>query len=326
MKTKKIYLEYLEEFKSFGIPKKEIEELKAQGIAADIRFHKELYEDKSSNRPTVGFLLGQDKGDNGEEYYTIGLTYAQAALSTGAEIKFLDYENTYQQMKDCDGVILPGGAFDNPEDFFIDGKDMGGKEGKRFFAYKAAITEAYRHHKPMLGICAGAQMIGALLGNMKMYRSLEKEVSKKTVHKPKAETDVRIHGLKLIKGTPIFDIMGLDANEDKIMINSRHNQAMVHPALQDYVEGTPLVKMDLYAVSDSDGIPEIWGNEAAGILCVQGHPEDLAAKGNKKMQHLYDYIAQKAKMYKQAHPQMTMKYTKAVKRVVKIIKRLKQRQ
>ena len=27
MKTKTIYLEYLEEFKSFGIPKKEIEEL-----------------------------------------------------------------------------------------------------------------------------------------------------------------------------------------------------------------------------------------------------------------------------------------------------------
>ncbi len=313
MKTKKVYLEYLEEFKSFGISKKEIAELKEQSIVADIRFHKELYENKSSSRPTVGFLLGQDKGDNGEEYYTIGLTYAQAVLSTGAEIKFLDYDSTYQQMKNCDGVILPGGAFDNPEDFFIDGKDMGAKEGKRFFAYKAAINEAHHSQKPMLGICAGAQMIGALLGNMKMYRSIEKEVSRKTVHKPKEETDVRIHGLKLIKGTPIFDIMGVDANEDKIMINSRHNQAMVHPALQDYVEGTPLVKMDMYAVSDADGIPEIWGNEAAGILCVQGHPEDLAATGNKKMQYLYDYIAQKAKIYKQAHNE----HTKAVKRVIK---------
>ncbi len=303
MQTKKIYLEYLEEFKSFGIPKKEIEELKKQGIVADIRFHKELYENKSSGRPTVGFLLGQDKGDNGEEYYTIGMTYAQAALSTGAEIKFLDYENTYQQMKGCDGVILPGGAFDNPENFFIDGKDMGGKEGKRFFAYKAAIDEAHHNQKPMLGICAGAQMLAALLGIWKMYRSIEEEVSKMTVHKPKAETDVRIHGLKLLKGTPIYEIMGLDANEDKIMINSRHNQAMVHPALQDYVEGTPLVKMDIYAVSDADGIPEIWGNEAAGILCVQGHPEDLAAKGDTKMQKLYNYIAIKALAYKKAHSQ-----------------------
>ena len=132
-------------------------------------------------------------------------------------------------------------------------------------------------------------------------------MSKKTVHKPKAETDVRIHGLKLIKGTPIFDIMGLDENEDKVMINSRHNQAMVHPALQDYVEGTPQVKMDMYAVSDSDGIPEIWGNEAAGILCVQGHPEDLAAKGNKKMQRLYDYITKKAAAYKRAHTKTILK-------------------
>lgn len=77
-------------------------------------------------------------------------------------------------MKKCDGAILPGGAFDNPESFFIDGKDMGGREGKRFFAYKSVIQEAFRHHKPMLGICAGAQMIGAVLGNMKMYRQLER--------------------------------------------------------------------------------------------------------------------------------------------------------
>jgi gamma-glutamyl-gamma-aminobutyrate hydrolase PuuD len=143
-------------------------------------------------------------------------------------------------------------------------------------------------------------MIGAILGNMKMYRYLETDIPKHTVHKPREETDVRVHQISLIKDTPIFDIMDITKEEKTIFINSRHNQSMVHPALQDYVKGEPIVKMDLYAVSTADGIPEIWGNEEKGILCVQGHPEDLASKGNIKMQNIYNYIANQAKKYKKS--------------------------
>ena len=52
----------------------------------------------------------------------------------------------------------------------------------------------------------------------------------------------------------------------------------------------------IYAISDSDGIPEIWGNEKAGILCIQAHPEDLIE--DNKMQNLYNYIMIKARKYK----------------------------
>lgn len=166
----------------------------------------------------------------------------------------------------------------------------------------------------MLGICAGAQMIGAVLGNMKMYRSLEQEIPHKTVHKPRTETDVRLHGLKLLPGTPIFDIMGLRPDEERIMINSRHSQAMVHPALQEYVKSEPLVKMDMYAVSDADGVPEIWGNAAAGILCIQGHPEDLAAAGDKTMLRVYQHIARLSAEYKKGRQALPKTPQKALGR------------
>ena len=90
--------------------------------------------------------------------------------------------------------------------------------------------------------------------------------------------------------------MEIEPTENHVTINSRHNQSMVHDVLQDYVTGQPKIKMDIYAISDSDGIPEIWGNDEAGILCVQGHPEDLVS--DKKMQRLYDYVVTKAKKYK----------------------------
>lgn len=298
-KTKKIYLMYLPKFDSWGIKKEIIAQLGQKGIMAEILLPEELGYTPDKSASTIGFLLGQDKSENGEEYYTISQNYLQAMINTGAKIQFLDYENPYQQMKNCDGAVLPGGAFNNPEDFYIDGKVLGDEVGKRYFAYRSVIAEAYKTKKPLLGICAGAQMIGALLGNMKMYRDLKQEVLHPAIHKPREETDVRMHQIKLLKGTPIFDIMGLSPNQDHIIINSRHNQAMVQDVLQDYVIEMPKVKMDIYAISDSDNVPEIWGNEKAGILCVQGHPEDLV--NDAKMQNLYNYIACKSKEYKREH-------------------------
>lgn len=298
-KTKIVYLEYIEEFDCYGIKQETISKLHEAGYIADIRLPKDI-EKSSRTSAKVGVLLGEDTSISGSKYYTIGNSYIDTIVNTGAKIRFLDYKNTYKQVKQCDGIILIGGAFDNPEDFFIDNKVLKSNVGERFFAYKSAIQSAHADNKPMLGICAGAQMIGAILGNMKMYRYLETDIPKHTVHKPREETDVRVHQISLIKDTPIFDIMDIAKEEKTIFINSRHNQSMVHPALQDYVKGEPIVKMDLYAVSTADGIPEIWGNEEKGILCVQGHPEDLASKGNIKMQNIYNYIANQAKKYKKS--------------------------
>ena len=291
-----LHLEYISEFDAYGIKKKIIADLAKKNEIADIILPEGLEYTPDKSAPTIGFLLGQDKSAAGDEYYSVSKNYLHAVMNTGAKIRFLDYENPYKQMQSCDGAILPGGAFNNPESFYIDGKVLGDEIGKRYFAYRAVIAEAYKKHKPLLGICAGAQMIGALLGNMKMYRSVRDEVLHPAIHKPKEETDVRIHQIKLIEGTPIFDIMEIEPSENRIFINSRHNQSMIHDVLQDYVVGEPKIKMDVYAISDSDNIPEIWGNDKEGILCVQGHPEDLVS--DKKMQRLYNYVVTKAKKYK----------------------------
>ena len=198
-KVQQLYLQYLPEFDSYGIKKEETIQLNQEGIEAEIFLPKDLQRKTSKQEPTLGFLLGQDKSKNGDEYYTISNSYLQAILNTGSNIRFLDYENPYQQMKKCDGAILPGGAFNNPESFYIDNKVLGDEVGKRYFAYRSVIGEAYKSKKPLLGVCAGAQMIGALLGNMKMYRDLKSEVLHPAIHKPREETDVRVHQIKLLK-------------------------------------------------------------------------------------------------------------------------------
>lgn len=299
MKKQTVLLKYIKEIDSYAISKKEIETLKEQGIVADIRFPEDVTQNQKKTAPTLGFLLGQATTEDGTEYYSISPSYTKAMLNTGAQIRFLDYESAYEQMKTCDGAVLPGGNFDNPANFFISGKDLGIGVGKRFFAYKSVIEAAYKKKKPILGICAGAQMLGAILGDMKMYNYLKDEIPHPDKHKPTEKGEVCMHDIKLIKGTPIFKIMGILENQEKIRINSRHAQAMVHSSLQDYVATNPKVKMNIYAISDNDNLPEIWGNDECGILCVQGHPEDLAASGNQQMQNLYNYVAIRAQAYKQ---------------------------
>ena len=302
-----VYLEYLEEFGCYGIAKSELIAMKEKNIVADIRMPQDKMPQTARNAPTLGMLLGQDSANDGTEYYSIGQNYVTAAANTGSKVRFLDFEQPTAEMKKCDGIILIGGVFNNPEEFYIDGKTMGDEIGKRYFAYRSIIHQLHKDKKPVLGVCAGAQMLGSILGNMKMYRNLKEEVPQHIIHKPRAETDVRLHQIKLLKDTPIYDILGIDASQTTLNINSRHTQGMVHTALQDYVKGTPKVKMDLYAISSSDAIPEIWGNVNEGILCVQGHPEDLAAKGDKTMQKIYNHIANLSSQYKRNHAPKNLK-------------------
>lgn len=293
MKRKKLTLKYIDEFKCYGIKMSDIHALKMQSVAADIALPEDFK--VPHKQPTIGFLLGVDTSISGEQFYTIGENYLHAVLNSGVNIRFLDFESTQDQLKDCDGLILPGGSFNNPESFYIDEKIMTDHVEDRYKAYEAAIQTAHKLKMPMLGICAGAQMIGVLLGGMKMYRSVKKEVPHPDKHKPKEETDLLLHQIKLMPNTKIFGILNRDEKDDLLLINSRHAQAMVH----DYIADNPAVEMTIYAISSHDKIPEIWGNDAAGILCVQGHPEDLIAQGNQEMQEIYNYLSIKAEAYHQ---------------------------
>lgn len=287
-----VYLQYIEQFDNYGIPKSYILELNQKGIVADIRLPEDVLK-TDNNKPWLGFLLGQDTATDGEEYYTISQSYLTALQNTGVNVLFLDYENPKIQEENCHGIVLPGGNFDFPEVYFIKNKNLGTGIGKRFLAYQAIIKKAYQEHKPMLGICAGAQMIGAVLGKMKMYLHISQEVTNAAKHKPTEKDEVCLHTLKFFDNKPICKIMNV-TKEDEIKINSRHEQAMVLDILQ---EEKPTVEMEIYAVCQEDNIPEIWGNDKESILCVQGHPEDLAASGDKPMQKLYDYVAKRSAQY-----------------------------
>lgn len=272
---KKIYLQYLEQYKGFGISDEAISELEEKEIIPELVLDDEAYNrlyvpTPQPGAPVIGFLMGREKG-----YYSADWNYVRALAKTGAYIRFLTYEAPVSQFMGCNALVLPGGAFASPEDFYTDPKQYDGPS-PRCNAYLQLIKSAECRHIPMLGICAGAQMIGAMFG-LKMYRD-QSYLDSNINHKTKSSY---AHKVNILANTPLRDIIGASW----VWTNSRHNESMVSDDSQS--------ELKFYAFAE-DGVPEAWGSAERKILCIQWHPEDEATLGNKAMQAIYNWVAKAA--------------------------------
>lgn len=281
MHTQSVTLEYLPQYKAYGISDEKINVFEKQNIIPFISLApqdiEQLADASKDNKPTVAFLLGRD-----ENYYTIDYNYARAILQSGVNIRFLTYSSCAEQMNGIHGLILPGGRFPSPEQFYCDAApNATTKYEPRAAAYLNCIAEALKEHLPMLGICAGAQMIGGVLG-MKMYRNTKQYTNTDIEHKTKI---LDAHKVLIKNPSPLYDIL----QTEEIETNSRHTESML-PYASDS-------KLTIYARTE-DNIPESWGNAEKNIMCIQWHPEDFAANGDISMQRIYNWMAQKALNYK----------------------------
>ena len=203
-------------------------------------------------------------------------------MQSGVNIRFLTYSACTEQMSGIHGLILPGGRFPSPEQFYCDAAPQtSAKYEARAKAYLDCITAALQQNLPMLGICAGAQMIGGVLG-MKMYRNTKQYTNTDIEHKTKI---LDAHKVLIKKPSPLFDIL----QTEEIETNSRHTESML-PYASDS-------KLTIYARTE-DNVPEAWGNAEKHILCIQWHPEDFAASGDISMQRIYNWLSQQALNYK----------------------------
>lgn len=281
MHAQSVTLEYLPQYEAYGISDEQINLFEKQNIIPLISLAPQDIEQLASapkeDKPTIGFLLGRD-----ENYYTIDYNYARAILQSGVNIRFLTYSACTEQMSGIHGLILPGGRFPSPEQFYCDAAPQtSAKYEARAKAYLDCITTALQQNLPMLGICAGAQMIGGVLG-MKMYRNTKQYTNTDIEHKTKI---LDAHKVLIKNPSPLYNIL----QTEEIETNSRHTESML-PYASDS-------KLTIYARTE-DNIPESWGNVEKNILCIQWHPEDFAANGDISMQRIYNWMAQKALSYK----------------------------
>lgn len=121
-----------------------------------------------------------------------------------------------EEIKNCDGVVVPGGFPDVNPKFY--GEGVAGNtlvdlemDTQQF----AMIDRAFQLNKPILGICRGLQLITVYLGG-----TLIQDIAHKKQHSFQPENP-KFHVVHNIPGTFMYDLYGASA-----VVNSAHHQAI----------------------------------------------------------------------------------------------------
>ncbi|WP_295789750.1 gamma-glutamyl-gamma-aminobutyrate hydrolase family protein [uncultured Veillonella sp.] len=160
----------------------------------------------------------------------------------------------------CDGFIIPGGPDIDP---LLFGEEpipqLGYVNFKRDIFEKALILEAQAKHKPVLGLCKGAQMINVALGGT-VYQDLRAQYKKLSIkHSQKAFGGDPTHSVTFEKQSFLEMVFG-----PQTLVNSRH-----HQAVRELGEGLRVTALS------ADGVVEGIENDDATIVGVQWHPENM---------------------------------------------------
>lgn len=224
-------------------------------------------------RPLIGITLDwMESGDfSPRPHFAVREHYFKAVYESGGmPVGIPHMENIMAEyIEKMDGVIVPGGDFALPEIWYVDVDEPAPySPSPRLENDILAVKMALQDDTPLLGICAGMQIMGGVLG-CKMTRNLHKFTGTDIKHRDGASADKIAHKVKISEGTLLKSITIMEEFD----INSHHQEAIV--------EVSDTVKINAIA---PDGVIE--GIEVPGKKFAMGlewHPEYFLTEYDKKI-------------------------------------------
>ncbi len=190
------------------------------------------------------------------------LQYEKAVRGAGGEPVRIELDHTpaevTKQIEGCDAVLLPGSRADvDPRKYGADRHEKTAPaDSKRDWVDGLLLQDAYKLHKPVLGICYGLQ-------SLNVYRSgsLVQHVESVINHSA-GRAVAKAHTVKINPGSRLAEIVGA---AKPVAVNSSHHQSA--DAVGDGLREV--------ARCAEDGIVEALEGTAPGhfVLAVQWHPE-----------------------------------------------------
>ena len=283
-----VYLSYMPERKAFGVKEEKIEKLRSEGKNPQIKiapkdwkkYNQKYAADKSN--PMVAFLLGREDG-----YYLMMENYVKALAFINVNLKVLTHEDMVNELDGVCGLILPG-RLDDPLNTFAN-PNLPKKPVLCSLTYVNMVREAEKRGMPVLGIGAGAKIIGRLHG-LRPKRAIEDD-----------RAILRVKSLKLLNVFPesvLYRIMG---NTRKVEIYSVSEPLL--PIKNNF---------DLKVFAVCDDTPEAWGND--NMLCVHWESEDVSVEANKYTLNIYKWLARKALAFQKAEQRKLLLQKKSPKK------------
>lgn len=209
-------------------------------------------------KPRIAIVMDENTSADGRRYEAPKSAFLAIARAGGVPfgVPYLD-EIVEPVCSDFDGLLTLGGRFAYPAEFYLPGMASRSPESERLEIERALVTRFLDMDKPILGICAGMQLLGCVNG-CRMVPDLKAFNTDAGAHDG---PDI-IHTVSVAPDTLLAGLAG----ESALAVNSRHREAVVT------VSDTVTVS----AVAE-DGVIE--AIEIAGktfALGVQWHQESFA--------------------------------------------------
>lgn len=199
-------------------------------------------------------MLGTENG-----MYETNDSYCQAIEEAGGLPVQFGFDKVYDKLSVLkpDAVLLPGGAFRTPDCWYgkFEGDDSVNDRTK---AYQEMIRYAQEFRLPLLGICAGIQLLAVSFSSLLIQK----------VDGHSCSGIDEAHSIRIQAGSLLADIVG----PKELVVNSRHNEAVNPNILGDELR---ITAMSEDGVVEAIEMVEPW---CEFVLGVQFHPENLAIR------------------------------------------------
>jgi putative glutamine amidotransferase len=220
----------------------------------------------SSVAPLIGIILDYQEAPTFSTYpwYALRSNYFKALSSCGAIPVGLSYDSDPQQLVGrLDGLLVAGGSFDIPARFYTTEPDhpRNRPNEKRTQFEITLLKTALERQVPVLGICAGAQLLNVACGGT-LIQYLPDVIPEGAVHQQVDRRHEGVHHIQLVSGSLLHQW----SPTPELMVNSNHQQA-----IDQVGQGLRI------CARSPDGVIE--GVEAiqSFALGVQWHPEFLVS-------------------------------------------------
>ncbi len=224
-------------------------------------------------KPTIGITLDWEKEGSFSNYphYALREHYFNAIINAGGTPIGIPQaiDNIDEYMSILDGILISGGMFRFPDEWYIDEDEPAPyTTSPRLEMDIKIIEKSLENNIPILGICAGMQILGGISG-CKMTRNIHKHVETTTNHLDSVPTNKTSHNINVIDNTLLSSI----CNKTIYKVNSHHSEAIID------VKNNVIIS----AISEDNVIEAIELVDKKFALGIQWHPEYLCSDIDKNI-------------------------------------------
>jgi len=237
-------------------------------------------------------LIGVSSGVVGEKI-VIRSNYCEALQVAGAIPVVFPYarslEEATEMLKKVDGLLMSGGEDINPSYYGeTPNQETLRINSSRDTSEMYLLQAADKLGIPILGICRGEQIINVFYGGS-LIQDIPSQVGEKVIHRQNQPGQEATHYIEIAEGTQLSALI----QQKTVLVNSRHHQSVskIAPGFR-------------VAALAADGVIEAIETTSTDrfILCIQSHPEDFVAVGDKTFLPVFqEFIRASSEWAKKQH-------------------------